>query len=174
MKALKLFSFLLSLGWPRGYLLFLPLAAHCHQGHFYVQLQNTDQRQGWQHRADWPGCDDISVSFSWTTSTFAFYHAPNILRILFESLPHHHLPHLPQTTFRWYFSTRVKDMHLKAMNSSLMKQYVNIWKIARRTKLIKPTCSQYIRHSDITFHILYVDSVAGAFPNVSNELGLQL
>lgn len=65
-------------------------------------------------------------------------------------------------------------MHLKAMNSSLMKQYVNIWKIARRTKLIKPTCSQYIHHSEITFHILYVDSVAGAFPNVSNELRLQL
>lgn len=52
MKALKLFSFLLSLGWPRGYLLFLPLAAHCHQGHFYVQLQNTDQRQGWQTDLD--------------------------------------------------------------------------------------------------------------------------
>lgn len=128
MKALKLFSFLLSPGWPRGYLFFSgsslsPRSLLCTTAEYRSEAKVAAL-------ADWPGCDDISVSFSWTTSIFAFYHAPNILWILFESLPHHPLP--PTRLKQHSGGILAADMHLKAVNSSLMKQYVNIWKIARR------------------------------------------
>lgn len=127
MKALKLFPFFcpqVDLG-----VTCYSLAAHRHRGHFCVRLQNTDQRQRWQH---WQIDLDVMI-FQWASAGPHPYS-------LFIMLP---------TSSGFYLNlslittspTRLKqhsggilaaDMRLKAVNSSLMKQYVNIWKIARR------------------------------------------